>query len=248
MPKNIQTQIISADGIKDAAECIKNGGLVVFPTETVYGLGANALDDKAAAKIFAAKGRPSDNPLITHLAAVEDAEKYCETNELFYKLANRFMPGPLTVILPKKLRNGKPVIPDTVTGGLPNAAIRIPSNPTAHALIEAAGVPVAAPSANISGSPSPTTLRHVVEDMYGRVDIIIDGGDSDIGLESTVVLLCGGEPRLLRPGAVTFEELRQICGDITADRAVYEKTDGIPLSPGMKYRHYAPRARVIMLD
>lgn len=249
MSFNIQTKIITPDRIDEAARCILDGGLVIFPTETVYGLGANALDSKAAAKIYAAKGRPSDNPLICHLSSVDDAEKYCETNELFYKLARCFMPGPLTVILPKKRnKDGEPLIPDTVTGGLPSAALRIPSNATAHALIEAAGVPIAAPSANISGSPSPTTLRHVVADMYGRVDMIIDGGESDIGLESTVVISCGSELRLLRPGAVTYEDLRTVCDNITVDHAVYEKFDGVPLSPGMKYRHYAPRARVIMLD
>lgn len=246
---NIETKIITPDRIDDAARCIREGGLVIFPTETVYGLGANALDGGAAKKIYAAKGRPSDNPLICHLSKADEAEKYCETNELYYRLAARFMPGPLTVILPKKTdKNGVPFIPNTVTGGLPNVAIRIPSNKIAHDLIKAAGVPIAAPSANISGSPSPTNLRHVIQDMYGRVDIIIDGGESEIGLESTVVAITGSEIKLLRPGAVTAEDLRTVCGNITIDRSVYEKFDGVPLSPGMKYRHYAPKARVIMLD
>ncbi len=246
---NIETKIITPDRIDEAARCIREGGLVIFPTETVYGLGASALDGGAAKKIYAAKGRPSDNPLICHLSSADEAEKYCETNELYYRLAGRFMPGPLTVILPKRLyKNGVPIIPDAVTGGLPNVAIRVPSNMVAHNLIVAAGVPIAAPSANLSGSPSPTTLRHVIQDMAGRVDIIIDGGESEIGLESTVVAISGSEIKLLRPGAVTAEDLRKVCGHITVDRSVYEKFDGVPLSPGMKYRHYAPNARVIMLD
>lgn len=249
MSNIIQTVIIAPPCLDEAARCIREGGLVVFPTETVYGLGANALDKKAAAKIYTAKGRPSDNPLICHLASADEAEKYCETNRLYYKLAGRFMPGPLTVILPKKKnREGTYIIPDTVTGGLPNAALRVPSNEIAHGLIMAAGVPVAAPSANLSGSPSPTALRHVIEDMFGRVDVIIDGGDSEIGLESTVAAVFENEIKLLRPGAVTVEDLQTVCSNVTVDRAVFEKFDGIPLSPGMKYRHYAPRARVIMLD
>ncbi|MHB1151517.1 MAG: L-threonylcarbamoyladenylate synthase [Eubacteriales bacterium] len=246
---NIETKIITPDRIDEAARCIREGGLVIFPTETVYGLGASALDGGAAKKIYAAKGRPSDNPLICHLSSADEAEKYCETNELYHMLAGRFMPGPLTIILPKRPdKNGVPIIPDTVTGGLPNVAIRVPSNMVAHDLIVAAGVPIAAPSANISGSPSPTTLRHVIQDMAGRVDIIIDGGESEIGLESTVVAISGSEIKLLRPGAVTAEDLRTVCRNVTVDRSVYEKFDGVPLSPGMKYRHYAPNARVIMLE
>ena len=242
------TKIITPALIDLAARCVRKGGLVVFPTETVYGLGADALDARAAKKIYAAKGRPSDNPLICHLSSPEQAEIYCETTELYYRLAERFMPGPLTVILPKKIKNGIPIIPDTVTGGLSTAAVRVPSNPVAGALIARAGVPIAAPSANISGRPSPTALSHVVEDMYGRVDMIIDGGESEIGLESTVITIDRNSIRILRPGAVTLEDLRGVCDSVTVDRAVCEDFDGVPLSPGMKYRHYAPRARVIMLE
>ncbi|MDD4772753.1 MAG: L-threonylcarbamoyladenylate synthase [Eubacteriales bacterium] len=246
---NIDTKIITPDLIEQAARCVREGGLVVFPTETVYGLGANALDSRAAKRIYAAKGRPSDNPLICHMSSPDRAEIYCETNELYYRLARRFMPGPLTVILPKKNdKNGVPVIPDSVTGGLATAAVRVPSNAVARELIERAGVPVAAPSANISGRPSPTALRHVIEDMYGRADMIIDGGESEIGLESTVITIDRNTIKILRPGAVTPEDLRGVCGSVTVDPAVCEKFDGVPLSPGMKYRHYAPRARVIMLE
>lgn len=248
-PVNIHTKILTPDRLDEAARCIREGGLVVFPTETVYGLGANALDAAAAARIYAAKGRPSDNPLICHLASADEAEKYCVTNELYYALAGRFMPGPLTVILPKKKDgDGVPLIPDSVTGGRGDAALRVPSNPAAHALILAAGVPIAAPSANLSGSPSPTVLRHVIEDMTGRADIIIDGGDCEIGLESTVVRITENGIELLRPGAVTADDLRTVCPRVQIDPSVYEKSDGVPLSPGMKYRHYAPRARVILLD
>lgn len=248
MENKLNTKILSSSELEEAAEVIRNGGLVIFPTETVYGLGANALDAKASANIYAAKGRPSDNPLISHLAYAADAEKYCVTNELFYKIAERFMPGPITVVLPKK----PGIIPDTTTGGLQTAAIRVPIDATAHRLIELAGVPIAAPSANLSGSPSPTTLRHVIEDMFGRVDCIIDGGDSDIGVESTIAMPDTDEEgeliRLLRPGAVTIEMLREICPRVIADAAVTQKSDARPLAPGMKYRHYAPKSRVVMLD
>lgn len=226
-------------------EIIKNGGLVAFPTETVYGLGANALDADAASKIYAAKGRPSDNPLIIHLARVEDAERYCYVNDTFKRLAEAFMPGPLTVVLKKR-----DIVPDTVTGGLDTVAVRVPENPHARALIEAAGVPVAAPSANLSGKPSPTCASHVIEDMDGRADMIIDGGDCDIGVESTIVKIDGdGSMTLLRPGGVTLEMLSAI-GDVTLDKSIVGKlSEGErPLAPGMKYRHYAPDTRVVMLD
>lgn len=226
-------------------EIIRNGGLVAFPTETVYGLGASALDADAARKIYAAKGRPSDNPLIIHLAKVEDACKYAYVNEAFKRLAEAFMPGPITVVLKKR-----DCIPDTVTGGLDSVAVRIPSNGHARALIEAAGVPIAAPSANLSGKPSPTCAAHVIEDMMGRADMIIDGGDSLIGVESTIVKIGeDGSMTLLRPGGVTLEMLTAI-GDVSLDKAITGKlAEGErPQAPGMKYRHYAPDTRTVMLD
>ena len=181
-----------------AGKLLRSGGLVVFPTETVYGLGGDATSADAAQKIYAAKGRPSDNPLIIHIEKPSDAEAYCQTNEFYYRLAEHFMPGPLTVILPTK-----DTIPYSVTGGLDTVAVRCPAQPVARALIAAAGVPIAAPSANLSGKPSPTTAEHVIHDMMGRVDMVIDGGACEIGLESTIVSLHGGTATLLRPGAVT---------------------------------------------
>jgi len=231
------------ENIARAAGVIKAGGLVVFPTETVYGLGANALDPSAAHKIYEAKGRPSDNPLIIHLADVADAEKYSYTCDLYYKFAAKFLPGPLTVILPKR-----GIIPDEVTGGLATVALRVPSNPIANALIRATGVPIAAPSVNLSGKPSPTTVEHVIEDMNGRVDVIIDGGDSAIGLESTIIKIDGGKVTLLRPGGITYEELTAVHADIILSDSVTGKFDGIPDAPGMKYRHYAPDAKVYLID
>ncbi|MCI8387977.1 MAG: threonylcarbamoyl-AMP synthase [Clostridiales bacterium] len=227
-----------------AGEIIRSGGLVAFPTETVYGLGANALDSDAAKKIYEAKGRPSDNPLIIHIAKVEDADKYCYTNDLYHILAQKFMPGPLTVILPKR-----DCIPYTVTGGLDTVAVRLPADQNARALIEAAGVPIAAPSANRSGKPSPTTAKHVLEDMNGRIDMIIDGGESDIGLESTIVKPEDGYLNLLRPGGITLEMLEEI-SPVKIDKAITQKLNKNerPLAPGMKYRHYAPDTKVVLID
>lgn len=234
----------SAENIKKAAEIIKTGGLVVMPTETVYGLGANALDKTAVTNVYKAKGRPMDNPLIVHLATPLDAEKYAHTSPLFHKLAERFMPGPLTVIMPKK-----DVIPYEVTCGLETVAIRVPSNETAHALIVQSGCPIAAPSANLSGRPSPTSFDHVLEDMNGRVDAILDGGECDIGVESTVIILKGNTAEILRPGKVTYEELREIIPDVTVNQAVKNQCDDQkPASPGMKYRHYAPSSPVYLVD
>ncbi len=241
---------LTADSVENnrifelGGEIIRAGGLVAFPTETVYGLGANALDANAAAKIYLAKGRPSDNPLIVHLSRVEDAEKYCFVPELYYKLAEAFMPGPITVIMDKR-----EIIPEGVTGGLDTVAIRVPGSTYGRALISAAGVPIAAPSANLSGKPSPTTASHVIEDMDGRVDMIIDGGDCDIGLESTIVKLSGNEMILLRPGGISLEMLSAI-GDVTVDKAVMGSLgEGErPLAPGMKYRHYAPDTKIVLLD
>ncbi|MBQ7822097.1 MAG: threonylcarbamoyl-AMP synthase [Clostridia bacterium] len=228
-----------------AAEIIRSGGLVAFPTETVYGLGASALDADAAAKIYAAKGRPSDNPLIIHLAKASDAAKYAYVTDAYEKLAGAFMPGPLTVIMKKKEN-----IPDTVTGGLDSVAVRVPSNPAARRLIELAGVPIAAPSANLSGKPSPTSAAHVTEDLNGRVDMIIDGGSTQIGLESTIIKLDCEKPTLLRPGRVTLEQLTDLFGEVALDKAVTQKlTFGErPLAPGMKYRHYAPSAPLTLVD
>ena len=228
--------------LKDAAEIIKGGGLVVFPTETVYGLGANALDPDAARRIYEAKGRPSDNPLIIHLPSVDEVKKYACPPDIYFELAERFLPGPLTVVMPKK-----DVIPDTVSAGLPTVAVRVPSHPIASRLCRLASVPIAAPSANLSGRPSVTTLKAAIEDMDGRADMIIDGGESDIGLESTIISLAG-EPTLLRPGGITFEQLRSVIPDIKIGGAVKEKYDGRAIAPGMKYRHYAPDMPVVLLD
>ena len=236
---------IDAQAIKSCAEIIKRGGLVAMPTETVYGLGADATDADAAAKIYAAKGRPSDNPLIIHIASPEDAERYAHTSPLYYKLAKAFMPGPLTVILPKK-----DIIPSGVTGGLDTVAVRCPSHEVAHALIEEAGVAIAAPSANLSGSPSPTSAEHVIADMNGRIDAIIDGGQCEIGLESTIVKLEGEVAIMLRPGAITADALGCVCEKVEIAAAVTELLgeNERPLSPGMKYKHYAPASPLVLLE
>ena len=229
----------------EASKIILEGGLVVFPTETVYGLGGNALLSDAAQKIYAAKGRPSDNPLIIHVGEPKDADKYAYTNDIFYRLADAFMPGPLTVIMPKR-----ECIPLSVTGGLDTVAVRCPSHEVAQGLIKAAGVPIAAPSANISGRPSPTSAKYVIEDMLGRVDMIIDGGECDIGLESTIVKIDDSFLTLLRPGAITYDALCCVCDDVKIADAVTNKLseNEKPLSPGMKYRHYAPNADFVLLD
>ena len=236
---------IDAQAIESCAEIIKKGGLVAFPTETVYGLGADATDSDAAQKIYAAKGRPSDNPLIIHIAEPSDAERYAHTSELYYKLAKAFMPGPLTVILKKK-----DIIPSSVTGGLDTVAVRCPSHEIARALIKSADVAITAPSANISGSPSPTTGTHVISDMSGRIDAIIDGGSSEIGLESTIVKLEGDTAIMLRPGAITADALGCVCEKVEIAAAVTELLgeNERPLSPGMKYKHYAPTSPLILLE
>lgn len=231
--------------IERAADIIRGGGLVAFPTETVYGLGGNGLMEEAATRIYAAKGRPSDNPLILHLSDPLEAEKYCYVNPLYYTLAAAFMPGPLTVIMPKR-----PNVPYTVTGGLETVAVRVPSDPIAHLFLERCGVPVAAPSANISGRPSPTTAEHVIEDMDGRIEMILCGGECEIGLESTIVKLEAEHLTLLRPGAITPQMLESVFPMVEIDdcsmRAIGK--DEKPAAPGMKYRHYAPKATVIVLD
>ena len=243
------TEFIHTDEINDevltrAGAIIRRGGLVVFPTETVYGLGANAHDAEAAKKVYAAKGRPSDNPLITHIATPEDADKYAVTNETYRRLARAFMPGPLTVILPKR-----DCIPLATTGGLDSVGIRCPENKIARRLIAAAGVPIAAPSANLSGKPSPTRAAHVRYDLDGKVDMILDGGDCTVGVESTIVKVDGGRLTLLRPGGITLDMLRALFDDVSVAEAVTGKLpEGVrPLSPGMKYRHYAPKAPVTVV-
>lgn len=231
--------------IKKAADIISDGGLVVFPTETVYGLGGDATSAEAAGKIYAAKGRPSDNPLIIHVFEPAHAEEYAYTSELYYRLAEKYMPGPLTVIM-----RAKDSVPMQTRGGLDTVAVRCPSNPVASLLIKLAGVPIAAPSANLSGSPSPTTAEHVIDDMRGRVDMIIDGGECDFGLESTIVKIeDDGTLLLLRPGKITAEELGEIAPVKIADAVADKLREGeVALSPGMKYRHYAPKSPVVLLD
>ncbi len=235
----------SIKNIEKAAEIIKGGGLVVMPTETVYGLGGNGLDPKAAEKIYAAKERPADNPLIIHISDPEEAEKYCFTSPIYYDLAKAFMPGPLTVIMQKK-----DIVPLSVTAGLSTVAVRCPDHAVANALIKATGVPIAAPSANLSGKPSPTSADYVREDMDGRVDMIIDGGECDIGLESTIVMIKGDSLLLLRPGAVTYDALTMVCDKVEIASSVTDmlKENEKPLSPGMKYKHYAPSTPLILLS
>ncbi len=235
------------EDIKTAAEILRNGGLVGMPTETVYGLAANALSSEAVSSIFVAKGRPSDNPLIVHISSVEDIEKYNlvrDFPESARLLAENFWPGPLTIIMPKS-----DLIPKEVTGNLDSVGIRLPSHPAARALIKEAGTPLAAPSANLSGSPSPTTAQHVMDDLYGRIGAVVDGGQSDVGLESTVITVCTNPPMVLRPGGVTLEELREVLGEVSLSDAVLEKLkEGEEAaSPGMKYKHYSPKAKVYLV-
>ncbi len=225
---------------------MKKGGLVAFPTETVYGLGADALNEEAARKIYAAKGRPSDNPLIAHVAKKEDIEPLVrEIPEAGKKLMDAFWPGPLTLIFPKSGR-----VPKGTTGGLDTVAVRMPSDPVARRLIELAGTPVAAPSANTSGRPSPTTAEHVRQDMDGRIEMIVDGGPVGIGVESTIVDVTGEIPMVLRPGAITMEMLKKCVGAVEIDPAILGPVsqDFKPKAPGMKYRHYAPKADLTIVS
>ena len=234
-----------AQSIEQAADILRRGGLLAIPTETVYGLGANGLDETAVLHIFEAKGRPQDNPLILHIPDAGWLERYCEdVPDAAYKLAERFWPGPLTMILKKK-----PCVPLRTTGGLETVGMRCPDHPVTRAIIERAGVPVAAPSANTSGRPSCTTAEHVREDMWGKIDGIVDGGPCQVGVESTIIDLTVTPPQLLRPGGLPLESLRGALGEVTVDKAVTQKmADGEkPRAPGMKYRHYAPKAPVTVV-
>ena len=232
--------------IREAGEILKSGGLVAFPTETVYGLGGDALKEDAARKIYSAKGRPSDNPLIVHIADIGALDELAsEIPECAYKLAEAFWPGPLTMIFKKK-----DIVPYGTTGGLDTVAIRMPSHPVAHRLIKDSGVYIAAPSANLSGRPSPTRAEHVIEDMDGRIDMIIDGGAIEIGIESTIVDVTCEVPMILRPGYVTADMIRDVLGDVCFDETVLAHTTvkGQPKAPGMKYRHYAPKAELTIFE
>lgn len=250
MEEMIKTKIVKMDPenidygiIKEAAQIINKGGVVVFPTETVYGIGADALNDEAVDKIFKAKGRPQDNPLIVHIADFDELYDLVETiPDNARKLAAKYWPGPLTMILYKKN-----ILSDKITAGLNTAAIRLPEHKIALALIKESKKPIAAPSANTSGKPSPTEAKHVIEDLMGKVDMIIDGGSTDIGLESSVVDMTDDIPMILRPGGVTREDIINVLGHCEYDPAIIKSNEKIiPKSPGQKYRHYSPKAKVIL--
>lgn len=238
------------EDIKKAAEIIASGGLVAFPTETVYGLGADALNADAVSKVYAAKGRPSDNPMIVHISSTDDIPKLTDEITADMKtLMDAFWPGPMTMIV-----NRKPIIPDVTTGGLDTVGIRMPDNETARLLIEMSGCPIAAPSANLSGKPSPTTYKHVVEDLEGRIDAIIMSGDCEVGIESTVIDMTGETPMILRPGGITKQMIEGTLGkEILLDPTLNKRPDLFnnnlkPKAPGMKYKHYAPEAKVVLYD
>lgn len=243
--KKIDANEIDIRTMQKAGDILKKGGLVAFPTETVYGLGANALDKEAARKTYAAKGRPSDNPLIVHIADVQALEEIAvnvpvEVEELAY----HFWPGPLTLILEKSA-----VVPYNTTGGLDTVAVRMPSDLIARELIIASGGYVSAPSANISGRPSPTTAEHVLQDLDGKIDMILDGGRVEIGLESTILDMTVTPPMILRPGAVTLDMLEEVLGDVSVDQTILGSESKVPpKAPGMKYRHYAPKAKLAVLE
>ncbi len=231
--------------IKKAAHILKDGGLLALPTETVYGLAANALDKEVVSNIFKAKGRPEDNPLIVHICKVDSLYKLVEdVDERVLSLAKAFWPGPLTLVLKKKN-----IVPDNVSGGLNTVAVRMPDHPVALAIIEEAGFPLAAPSANASGSPSPTCALHVAHDLDGKVNAIVDSGDCEVGVESTVLSLTNEKPIILRPGAVTQDRLEAVIGSVDFAAAIYESLDEntVPQSPGMKYRHYAPQVSLSLV-
>ena len=229
-----------------AAAIIRRGGLVAIPTETVYGLGADGLNEEAVASIFAAKGRPQDNPLILHVAEPQEIEKFCHSiPKAAYTLAEKFWPGPLTMVLP-----ARDIVPKRTTGGLSTVAVRCPDNDVTRAIIRLSGVPIAAPSANLSGKPSTTTAAHVLHDHNGKIDAIVDGGPCRVGVESTIVDLTDAHPRLLRPGGITPEQLKEVLGELVIDKAVTAQIDkdAVVKAPGMKYRHYAPQEPVVIVS
>ncbi|MEG2098068.1 MAG: L-threonylcarbamoyladenylate synthase [Pseudoflavonifractor sp.] len=241
----MKTKVFSDKEIVAAAEILKGGGLLGIPTETVYGLGANGLDPVAVARIFAAKGRPQDNPLILHIPSADRLERYCrDIPPEAYRLADCFWPGPMTMILWRK-----PLVPDVVTAGLETVGMRCPDHAVCRAILAAADLPVAAPSGNTSGRPSPTTAAHMLDDMDGKIDGIVDGGPCTVGVESTIIDLTLKPPRLLRPGGITLEQLQAVLGEVAVDGAVTHLlgADEHPRAPGMKYRHYAPKAPVTVV-
>lgn len=248
----MKTKIIQLDeehidqaAMEEAGRVICVGGLVAFPTETVYGLGGDALNAASSGRIYAAKGRPSDNPLIVHIADMDGLEKItAQVPEIALRLAERFWPGPLTMIFKKA-----DCVPYATTGGLDTVAVRMPSNKIARELIRTSGRYIAAPSANLSGRPSPTDAKHVIQDLYGRVDMILDGGESDIGLESTIIDLSGERPVILRPGYITEEMLGELIAGIETDKGILDMNSDIaPKAPGMKYRHYAPKGSLAIVE
>ena len=248
--KTTEVEQVNMDVINEAGAVIKRGGLVAFPTETVYGIGANGMDEEAAAKIYAAKGRPSDNPLILHISHISMLDDIVsDVPEAAKRLMDKFWPGPLTLVFNKKQE-----VPYGTTGGLDTVAVRFPAHKVALEIISAAGTPIAAPSANTSGRPSPTKASHVIEDMDGKIDMIVDGGDVGIGIESTIIDVTGEVPMILRPGYITRAMAEELVGQVAVDKVVIAKTieeiggDYAPKAPGMKYRHYAPKAELTMFD
>ncbi|MBQ3556502.1 MAG: threonylcarbamoyl-AMP synthase [Oscillospiraceae bacterium] len=241
----MNTKVLTQSDTEEAARILREGGLVGIPTETVYGLGANALDDTAVANIFIAKGRPQDNPLIIHIPEAAWLEQYCtDVPDTAWRLAERFWPGPMTMVLPRSA-----LVSDRVTAGLDTVGIRCPGHELCREIIRLAGVPVAAPSGNTSGRPSPTTAAHMLEDMDGKIDAIVDGGPCGVGVESTIIDLTCTPPRLLRPGGITLEQLTEVLGEVEVDPAVRRqmRAGEKPKAPGMAYRHYAPRAPVTVV-
>ncbi len=234
------------DGIKKAGKLLAEGKIVGIPTETVYGLAADATNSEAVKDIFAAKGRPQDNPLIVHIADIADIEKYAhDIPETAYKIAEKFWPGPLTIVLPKK-----DIIPMTTSGGLSTVGIRFPSNKIAQSIIKAAGIALAAPSANLSGKPSPTTAEHVYNDMQGKIPAIVDGGACSVGVESTVISVIDDTVKILRPGFISREDLLTVVPEVIIDKGVTSELapDAVAASPGMKYKHYSPKADIILVE